>query len=98
MTIPLAWPGTLKAALLVFILAIADFGNPMIIGGGMSLLATDAYSLAVGEQNLRMASVLSVFLVIPSLFLFVIHRYLLRETRVTTITGNLASSQSRRSS
>ena len=97
-TIPLAWPGTLKAALLVFILAIADFGNPMIIGGGMSLLATDAYSLAVGEQNLRMASVLSVFLVIPSLFLFVIHRYLLRETRVTTITGNLASSQSRRSS
>jgi iron(III) transport system permease protein len=97
-TIPLAWPGTLKAALLVFILAIADFGNPMIIGGGMSLLATDAYLLAVGEQNLRMASVLSVFLVIPSLFLFAIHRYLLRETRVTTITGNLASSQSRRSS
>jgi len=97
-TIPLAWPGTLKAALLVFILAIADFGNPMIIGGGMSLLATDAYLLAVGEQNLRMASVLSVFLVIPSLFLFAIHRYLLRETRVTTITGNLASSQPRRSS
>ncbi len=97
-TIPLAWPGTLKAALLVFILAIADFGNPMIIGGGMSLLATDAYLLAVGEQNLRMASVLSVFLVIPSLFLFAIHRYLLRESRVTTITGNLASSQSRRSS
>lgn len=97
-TIPLTWPGTVKAALLVFILAIADFGNPMIIGGGMSLLATDAYLLAVGEQNLRMASVLSVFLVMPSLGLFVIHRYLLRETRVTTITGNLASSQSRRAS
>ncbi len=97
-TIPLAWPGTVKAALLVFILAIADFGNPMIIGGGMSLLATDAYLLAVGEQNLRMASVLSLFLVVPSLCLFAIHRYLLRETRVTTITGNLASSQSRRSS
>ncbi len=97
-TIPLAWPGTLKAALLVFILAIADFGNPMIVGGGMSLLATDAYLLAVGEQNLRMASVLSAFLVVPSLCLFAIHRYLLRETRVTTITGNLASSQLRRSS
>ncbi len=97
-TLPLTWPGTLKVALLVFILAIADFGNPMIIGGGMSLLATDAYLLAVGEQNLRMASVLSVFLVLPSLLLFIIHRYLLRETRVTTITGNLASSELPRTS
>ena len=36
-TIPLAMPGIFKAALLVFLMSIADFGNPMLIGGGVSL-------------------------------------------------------------
>jgi iron(III) transport system permease protein len=32
-TIPLAAPGVLKAALLVFVMTIAEFGNPAILGG-----------------------------------------------------------------
>jgi ABC-type Fe3+ transport system permease subunit len=70
-TIPLAVPGILKAALLVFILSIADFGNPMLIGGEVSFLATDAYLLWIGENNLEMSAVFCVFLVIPSIIIFI---------------------------
>ena len=34
-SIPLSFPGILKAALLVFLLSIADFGNPMLISGNV---------------------------------------------------------------
>jgi iron(III) transport system permease protein len=86
-TIPLAAPGILKAALLVFIMSIADFGNPMLIGGGVSFLATDAYLLWTGENNLEMAAVFCVFLVLPSLLIFVVHEYFLKGKEYTTIGG-----------
>ena len=86
-TIPLAAPGILKAALLVFIMSIADFGNPMLIGGGVSFLATDAYLLWIGENNLEMAAVFCVFLVLPSLIIFIVHEYFLKGKAYTTIAG-----------
>jgi iron(III) transport system permease protein len=86
-TVPLAAPGILKAALLVFIMSIADFGNPMLIGGGVSFLATDAYLLWIGENNLEMAAVFCVFLVLPSLIIFMVHEYFLKGKEYTTIAG-----------
>jgi iron(III) transport system permease protein len=86
-TIPLAAPGILKAALLVFICSIADFGNPMLIGGGLSFLATDAYLLWTSENNLEMAAVFCMFLVIPSMIVFVLHEYILKGKMYTTIGG-----------
>ena len=95
-TIPLSAPGILKAALLVFILSIADFGNPMLIGGGVSFLATDAYLLWIGENNLEMAAVFCVFLVLPSLIMFVIHEYILKGREYTTIGGKPQQVEERR--
>ncbi len=95
-TIPLAAPGILKAALLVFILSLADFGNPMLIGGGVSLLATDAYLLWIGENNLEMAAVFCVFLVLPSLTVFLIHEYLLKGREYTTIGGKPQQDEERK--
>ncbi len=95
-TIPLAAPGILKAALLVFILSLADFGNPMLIGGGVSLLATDAYLLWIGENNLEMAAVFCVFLVLPSLTIFLIHEYLLKGREYTTIGGKPQQDEERK--
>lgn len=86
-TIPLVSPGLLKAALLVFILSMADFGNPALIGGGRPFLAVDAYLLVIGENNMEMASVFCVFLTIPSLIIYIIHRYLIKEKAYTTIGG-----------
>lgn len=86
-TVPLALPGLVKAGLLVFILSLADFGNPMLIGGGRGFLATDAYLLLIGEQNAPMASVLAVFLLVPALGAFAVHHLFLRGRSFTTITG-----------
>ena len=86
-TIPLSSPGILKAALLVFILSIADFGNPMLIGGDVPFLSTGAYLLWVSENNLEMAAVFCVFLVLPSLIIFLVNEFILRGKAFTTIGG-----------
>jgi iron(III) transport system permease protein len=92
-TLPLAVPGILKAFLLVFIRSMADFATPLLIGGGLSLLATDAYLLIVGEYDTSMASVLCMFLVLPGIAIFVAHKYLIAEKSYTTISGKLASGE-----
>jgi len=86
-TIPLASPGILKASLLVFILSIADFGNPMLIGGDVPFLSTGAYLLWVSDNNLEMAAVFCVFLVLPSLIIFLVNEYILKGKAFTTIGG-----------
>ena len=95
-TIPLSYPGILKAALLVFLMAIADFGNPMLIGGNVHFLATDAYLYWVGENNLEMAAVFCVFLIIPSMLMFVIHEFILKGRSFTTIGGKPQQVEDRR--
>lgn len=86
-TIPLIIPGILKAALLVFIKSIADFATPMVIGGELSFLATDAYLQVVGQHNMGMAAVLATFLVLPTMIIFFIQNYVLSDKVRTTIGG-----------
>lgn len=88
-TLPLVVPGILKAGLLVFILAIADFGNPILIGGNTSFLATDAYLLWVGENNPNMAAVFCVFLIIPGIVIFAVHKYYLSGKVYTTLQAKI---------
>lgn len=87
-TLPLAKSGILKASLLVFVMALADFSNPLIIGGGTHFLASDAYLLVVGQQNLELAAVLGVFLIIPSLIIFIFQTYFLKDSDLATISGD----------
>jgi iron(III) transport system permease protein len=77
----------LKAALLVFVMTIAEFGNPAILGGRIPFLAPDTYLMITGEGDFNMASVLSVVLMVPCLIIFVIHNYLLKGKGFTTIVG-----------
>ena len=86
-TIPLSYPGILKAALLVFLMSIADFGNPMLIGGNVHFLATDAYLYWISENNIEMAAVFCVFLIIPSMIAFILHEFVLHGKSYTTIGG-----------
>lgn len=94
-TLPLAMPGVLKGALLVFVMCLADFANPMMIGRGLPFLATESYLLVVGQQKMELAAVLSVFLIVPALLVFVVQRYLLAERAYTTIGGMGAASEER---
>ncbi|MBI4198944.1 MAG: iron ABC transporter permease [Chloroflexi bacterium] len=96
-TLPLIAPGLLRASLLVFILSIADFANPALLGGRLPFLAPDAFLMVVGaEYNLRMAAVLCVFLVVPSIVIFLVHHYCLAGKTYTTITGRSGAVEARR--
>jgi iron(III) transport system permease protein len=79
-TLPLARTGIVKAFLIVFVLVLADFSNPIIIGGGNGTLASDAYLLIVGRQNLSMAAVVGVVLVVPAIIVFLLQRRVLGDT------------------
>lgn len=85
--LPLAKSGIIKAALLVFVMAIADFSNPLIIGGGTPFLASEAYLAVVGQNNMELAAVLGVFLIIPSFLIFIFQTYFLKDTQLETISG-----------
>ena len=93
--LPLASPGLLKAGLLTFGLSIADFGNPALLGGGLSFLAPDAYLMVTGEWNMEMASVLSVVLLVPTLGIFLVQHYWLKGKTYTTVGGHATSAEAR---
>lgn len=73
-TLPRAWPGIAVAAMLSFILSLADFGTPIIIGGNFTVLATEAYLQAIGLYDLHLAAAMGVLLLIPSLIIFTFYR------------------------
>ncbi|MET3684369.1 iron(III) transport system permease protein [Alkalibacillus flavidus] len=91
-TLPLSQSGITKAGLLVFVMALADFSNPLIIGGGETFIAAEAYLLVVGQQNLEQAAVLGVFLIIPSLIVFIFQTYVMKDSGLETISGESGAS------
>lgn len=72
------WPacryGVITAFLAVFVMVFTDFGIAKVIGGDMSLLATDIYKEVVGQQNFEMGAVISIILLIPAVVVFVLER------------------------
>src|SRR5699024_3490927 len=58
-TLPLAMPAVFSSLLLTFIKSLEDFGNPMIIGGDFSVLATEAYMTITGRNDLRNGGLLA---------------------------------------
>lgn len=94
-TIPLAAPGLLKAALLVFVMTIAEFGNPAILGGRTPFLAPDTYLMITGEADFNMASVLSVVLIAPCILIFILHNFILAGKGYTTIVGKPTATELR---
>ncbi len=95
-TIPLLAPGLLKAALLIFVMTIAEFGNAAILGGRTPFLAPDTYTMITGESDFEMGSVLSVVLIAPCIIIFFIHNYLLEGKKFTTIGGKPVASEPRK--
>ena len=97
-TLPLLSPGLLKAALLVFVMTIAEFGNAAVLGGRVPFLAPDTYTMITGEADFSMGSVLSVMLIMPCIIIFIAHNYLLKGKKFTTIEGKPIASEPRKMS
>lgn len=76
-TLPLALPGILVAAVMVFIRSLSDFGTPIIIGGKFTVLATQAYLNVIGLYDMHRAAAMCMVLLIPALGAFIIYRRIL---------------------
>ncbi len=85
--LPMTIPGIASAALLVSMLALSDFGNPMVIGGAYRVMAVEAYLQVVGMQNMSMGAVISVVLLLPSLLFFLLQRYWVSRRQYTSVSG-----------
>jgi len=87
-TLALARPGLASASLIVFILCMTDFGNPILIGGRYNVLATEIYAQVVGMNDFPSAAVMSVVLLVPCLLAYVANTYVVgRRTYVTVSAG-----------
>ncbi|MBQ7534089.1 MAG: iron ABC transporter permease, partial [Stomatobaculum sp.] len=86
-TFPLLLPGLGNAFLVTFIESIADFANPMIIGGSYDTLATTIYLQITGAYDKAGAAAMAVVLLCITLFMFAIQKYYLEAKTAATLTG-----------
>ncbi len=86
-TFPLLLPGLGNAFLVTFIESVADFANPMIIGGSFDTLATTIYLQVTGAYDKVGAAGMAVVLLSLTLILFLIQKYYLEKRTVATLSG-----------
>jgi iron(III) transport system permease protein len=90
--LPLLAPGLAASFLLLFVEALADLANPLVLGGDYAVLASRAYLAVTGEFDLNSAAVYSVILLVPTVSMFLAQRYWLSRKVRTTVTGRPAGS------
>ena len=86
-TLPLLLPGLGNAFLVTFIESIADFANPMLIGGSYDTLATTIYLQITGAYDKAGAAAMAVVLLLITLAMFAVQKYYLERKTAATLTG-----------
>jgi iron(III) transport system permease protein len=87
-TLPLLKPGLANAFLVGFIESMADFGNPIVVGGQFSVLSTEIFFAIVGAQfDQGRAASLAWILTLFALAVFAAQRALLGRQNFTTVSG-----------
>lgn len=87
-TWPLLRPGLANAFLIGFVESLADFGNPLVLGGNLEVLSTQIFYAIVGAQSdPGRASALSIVLLALTLAAFAAQRRWLGKKSYTTLTG-----------
>ena len=87
-SLPLMRPGLANAFLLGFIESMADFGNPLVLGGNFDVLSTEIFFAIVGAQyDQGRAAVLALVLLGFTLMAFWAQRFWLGKKSYTTMTG-----------
>ncbi len=89
-TLPLVIPSITSGALLAFMLSLANFGTPMIIGGRYRVLPTMAYNMYTSEVATRpaMASTISIILVLAASVAIFLQRYAAGRRKYTSLLLN----------
>jgi iron(III) transport system permease protein len=87
-SLPLMRPGLANAFLLGFIESMADFGNPLVLGGNFDVLSTEIFFAIVGAQyDQAQAAILAIVLLFFTLGAFYAQRFWLGRKSYTTVSG-----------
>jgi len=87
-SLPLIRPGLANAFLLGFIESLADFGNPLVLGGNYEVLSTKIFFAVVGAaHDQSRAAVLSIILLGFTLAAFALQYLWIGKRTYTTVTG-----------
>ncbi|GAB3662470.1 ABC transporter permease [Ramlibacter alkalitolerans] len=87
-TLPLLRPGIASAFLVGFIESMADFGNPVVVGGQFSVLSTEIFFAIVGAQyDQGRAAALAWLLTLFALGAFVLQRWAIGRRSYATLAG-----------
>jgi iron(III) transport system permease protein len=86
-TLALARPGLASATLIVFILCMTDFGNPILIGGRYNVLATEIYAQVIGMSNFAAGATMSVVLLVPCLIAYLVNTYWVGTASYATVSA-----------
>ncbi|MFC3529575.1 ABC transporter permease [Paracoccus mangrovi] len=87
-SLPLMAPGLANAFLIGFIESMADFGNPLVLGGSGGVLSTEIFFSVVGAQNdPSRAAVLAAILLFFTLSAFLAQRFWLAGRSFATVGG-----------
>ncbi|MBM3387171.1 MAG: iron ABC transporter permease [Betaproteobacteria bacterium] len=87
-TLPLLKPGLANAFLVGFIESMADFGNPIILGGSHAVLSTEIFFAIVGAAlDPGMAAALALLLTAFALVVFAVQQQVLSGSSYTTVSG-----------
>jgi len=80
-TLPGAKYGLISASMVVFTMAVSEFGVPKVIGGNTSVLAVDIYKQVIGQQNFSMGAVVGLVLLLPAVLAYVVDSVVQRRQR-----------------
>jgi iron(III) transport system permease protein len=86
-TLPLLTPGIAASFLLMFVEALADLGNPIFIGGNVTVLSTQIWIAVNGEFNQQKGAALSLILLLPTLTVYLLQRYWVSQKSYISVTG-----------
>lgn len=86
-TLPLTVPGIANAFLLVFVQSLADFGNPMTIGGNYTTVAREVYMQAVGSYDMQAGSALAMLLLSITFIVYALQKFWVGKKSYVTVTG-----------
>src|SRR5438874_5503052 len=90
-TLPLSRPGLAAAILTTAIYVLEDFGNPQLLGGLVTVLPTQAYSLISGFGDYTSAAAVCTILLLLALGLYVAKIRLDGGRSFVTISGRASS-------
>ncbi|TVR90328.1 MAG: iron ABC transporter permease [Spirochaetaceae bacterium] len=101
-TLPLLAPAAVAASLMLFMFHASAFGAPAILGGrglffgNANMLAPEAIIQTLGARSdWGMGATLAVILVVPSLFMYLLGEYVLRNKSYVTVSGTPTAFQPR---